>query len=117
MAAAAVVSALDAVTRGPVAAESLALPEVSRQSPMAPWKMLIRAIQAFYNDEDALCEKYLAAVEPASAAARLVPALRAMMGQKQTLTPTAEALVKQAGGGSMALRAALVDWTRPSTEK
>ena len=30
-----------------------------------------------------------------------------MMGRKQTLTPTAEALVKQAGGGSMALRAAL----------
>lgn len=107
VAAAAVVSALDAVTRGPVAAESLALPEVSRQSPLAPWKMLIRAIQAFYNDEDALCEKYLAAVEPASAAARLVPALRAMMGQKQTLTPTAEALVRQAGGASMALRAAL----------
>ena len=93
-------AALDAVTSGPVAAESLALPEISRQSPLAPWKMLIRAIQAFYGNEDALCEKYLAAVEPASAAARLVPAVRAMMGQKQTLTPTAEALVRQAGGGS-----------------
>ena len=108
VAAAAVASALEAVTSGPVAAEALALPEISRQSPLAPWKMLIRAIQAFYGNEDALCEKYLAAVEPASAAARLVPAVRAMMGQKQTLTPTAEALVRQAGGAAMALRAALV---------
>ena len=107
VAAGAVVAALEAVTSGPVAAESLALPEISRQSPLAPWKMLIRAIQAFYGTEDALCEKYLAAVEPASAAARLVPAVRAMMGRKQTLTPTAEALVKQAGGASMGLRAAL----------
>ncbi len=107
VAAAALAAALDAVARGPVAAESVALPEISRQSPLAPWKMLIRAIQAFYGNEDALCEKYLAAVEPSSAAARLVPAVRAMMGQKQTLTPTADALVRQAGGVSMALRAAL----------
>jgi hypothetical protein len=102
-----VVAALDAVTRGPVAAESLALPEISRQSPLAPWKMLIRAIHAFYGNEDALCEKYLAAVEPASAAARLVPAVRAMMGQKQTLTPAAEALVRKAGGQSLGLRSRL----------
>ncbi len=107
VAAGAVVAALEAVTSGPVAPESLALPEISRQSPLAPWKMLIRAIQAFYSHEDALCEKYLAAVEPASAAARLVPAVRAMIGQKQALTPAAEALVKQAGGGSMGLRATL----------
>ena len=78
----ALVAALDAVTRGPVAAESVALPEISRQSPLAPWKMLIRAIQAFYGNEDALCEKYLAAVEPAAAAERLVPAIRAMRGRR-----------------------------------
>ena len=108
MAAGAVVRALEAVTSGPVAAESLALPEISRHSPLAPWKMLLRAIQAFYGNEDELCEKYLAAVEPTAAAARLVPAVRAMIGQKQKLTPAAEALVKQAGGGFAALRATLV---------
>ncbi len=107
VAAGAVAAALEAVTSGPVAAEALALPEISRQSPLAPWKMLIRAIHAFYAHEDALCEKYLGAVEPAAAAARLVPAVRAMMGQKQTLTRAAEALVGQAGGGSLRLRSTL----------
>src|ERR1039457_6416169 len=58
VAAGAVVRALGAVTSGPVAAESLALPEISRQSPLAPWKMMLRAIHAFYAHEDALCEKY-----------------------------------------------------------
>ena len=107
VAAAAVVAALGAVTSGPVSAESLALPEISRQSPLAPWKMLIRAIHGFYNNEHALCEKYLSTVEPASAAARLAPAVRAMMGQRHALTPAAEALVGQAGGQSLRLRSAL----------
>jgi hypothetical protein len=105
--AAAVVSALQAVTSGPVSAERLALPEISRQSPLAPWKMVVRAIAAFYSNQDELCEKYLAAVEP-TAAARLVPPLRAMIGQRPKLTPAAEALVKQAGGGPPQLRATLV---------
>src|ERR1019366_653187 len=61
VAAGAVVGALEAVTSGPVAAELLALPEISRHSPLAPSKMMLRAIQAFYGNEDALCEKYLAA--------------------------------------------------------
>jgi hypothetical protein len=108
VAAGAVVRALEAVTSGPVAAERLALPEISRHSPLAPWKMLLRATNAFYGHQDALCEKYLAAIEPTAAAARLVPAVRAMMGQKQKLTPAAEALVKQAGGEFAALRATLV---------
>lgn len=108
VAAGAVVRALEAVTSGPVAAEWLALPEISRQSPLAPWKMVLRAAQAFYANQDALCEKCLAAVEPTAAAARLVPAVRAMIGQKQKLTPAAEALVKQAGAGFPALRRTLV---------
>jgi hypothetical protein len=109
VAAGAVVRALEAVTSGPVAAESLALPEISRVSPLGPWKMAIRAIAAFYSHEDELCERYLAAVEPKSAPARLVPALRAMIGQKQTLTPAADVLLRQAGGGLAALRATLTD--------
>src|SRR5438270_390412 len=72
---------------GPVTAEALALPEVSRNSPLAPWKMMIRAIAAFYANDDALCEKYLSAVEPTAAAFRLAPALRAMTGQRAKRTP------------------------------
>src|ERR1017187_6039237 len=108
VAAAAVVSALEAVTSGPVSAERLALPRISRQRPLAPGQMVLRAIQAVYGNQDELCEKYLTAVEPTAAAARLVPALRAMIGQRQKLTPAAEALIKQAGGGLAALRATLV---------
>ena len=107
VAAGAVVRTLGAVTSGPVAAESLVLPEISRHSPLAPWKMLLRAIQALYANEDALCEKYLAAVEPTAAPARVVPAVRALMGQKQKLTPAAQELVKKAGGGFTELRTTL----------
>jgi hypothetical protein len=108
VAARAAAGALEAVTNGPVAADSLALPEISRLSPLAPWKMMLRAIAAFYGNQDELCEKYLAAVEPKAAPGRLVPALRAMIGQKQTLTPAGDMLLQQAGGGYAALRATLV---------
>ena len=83
VAAGAVAQALEAATTGPVAAEKLALPEVSRQSPLAPWKMLLRAIASLYGNEVELCAKYLAAVEPGAAAARLVPPMRAMLGKSR----------------------------------
>ena len=106
-AAAALHQAFVAVTSGPVADAALALPEVSRQSPLAPWKMLVRAIAAFYRRDDALCEKCLSAVEPDSAAARLAPALGALMHRSQTLTPAVTALVNQAGGNLDQVRAVL----------
>jgi hypothetical protein len=107
VAAAALHHALDAVTRGPVAEEALALPEVSRSSPVSPWKMLIRAIAAYYRRDDEMCEKCLAAVDQDSAPARLVPPLRAMLKQKQNLTASAAALAEQASAGIGSLRAAL----------
>jgi hypothetical protein len=107
-AAAALYKALDAVTGGPVAEEALALPEVSRSSPLAPWKMAVRAIAAYYRGDDALCEKHLAAVEPDSAAARLVPALRALARPAtypaQILIPAAAALVTECRGNIDSLR-------------
>ncbi len=99
--------AFEAVTMGPVADEALALPEVSRSSPLAGWKMLVRAIAAYYRRDDGLCEKFLAAVDKDSAAARLTPALSAMIHKAQTLTPASAALVKQAGESLDSLRAAL----------
>ncbi len=108
VAAAALWNAFNAVTTGPVAEEALSLLEVSRHSPLAPWKMLVRAIAAYYRHEDALCEKLLAAVGADSAAARLVPALGSMIRQKHTLTPASIDLVKQAGGGVENLRVALI---------
>ncbi len=108
IAAAAVARALEAVTSGPAAPETLALPEISRQSPLAPWKMMVRAIAAFYGGDHALCEKCLASVELGAGPARLVPALRALLGDKQAaLTPAARELIKQVGGGDAALETAL----------
>ena len=82
--AAAIVQALDAVTSGPVADETLLLTEVSRRGPLAPWKMLVCAIARFYRNEDEACKNYLAAIDPDSAPARLIPALRAMLGDRSS---------------------------------
>jgi len=58
-AAAAVVRAFEAVTQGPVADQQIALPEVSRRSPLADWKTLVRAIAYFYRSDDGPCRKLL----------------------------------------------------------
>src|SRR5205807_419284 len=42
----ALAAALEAVTSGPVDDQALAFPEISRHSPFASWKMLLRAIAA-----------------------------------------------------------------------
>jgi hypothetical protein len=75
----AVVAACDAVTQGPVGDEAIALPQIPRRGPLAPWKWFIRAIAFFYRRDDDACRKCIEAVEPDSAVARLVPVLRALM--------------------------------------
>jgi len=83
-----------AVTEGPVGEDAAELPEVSRRSPLAPWKLLVRAIACFYRGEDEASRRYLAAIPPESAPARLVPAMLAMLGGKPAgLTAAAAALV------------------------
>ena len=71
-----------AATEGPVGEEAVELAEVSRRSPLAPWKLLVRAIACFYRGEDEACRRYLEAIKPESAPARLVPAMRAMLGDE-----------------------------------
>jgi hypothetical protein len=107
IAAAALWRAFEAVTSGPVAEEVLALPEVSRSSPLAPWKMLVRAIAAFYRRDDELCAKCLTAIEADSAAARLAPPLRKLIHQPQSLTPAALELVNRVDGNFDFLRTRL----------
>ncbi len=77
-AAAAVSQAFTAVTSGPVRESDVALPEVPRKSPLAPWKMIIRAIACFYRREDDLCERYLKSVDMDAPPGRLTSAVRAM---------------------------------------
>jgi tetratricopeptide (TPR) repeat protein len=101
-------AALAAATTGPVASADLALPEVSRRSPLASWKALIHAVAAFYRADDHACRRWLQALEADSAPARLVPAFDVLLGSNATasLRPAAKKLVAAIGGGE-AFRAAL----------
>uniref|UniRef100_Q01SX7 Uncharacterized protein n=1 Tax=Solibacter usitatus (strain Ellin6076) TaxID=234267 RepID=Q01SX7_SOLUE len=107
IAAAALWRAFEAVTSGPVPEEALALPEVARSSPLAPWKLLVRAIAAYYRKDDELCAKCLAAIEADSAAARLSPPLRKLIHLPQNLTPAALELVNRVDGNFDFLRTRL----------
>jgi hypothetical protein len=67
------------VTSGFAGDEEVALPAISRRSPLAPWKILIRALACFYRHDDEMCEKYLNAVDPESAPGRLVSLIRELI--------------------------------------
>lgn len=108
-AARAVSRAFDAVTRGPVDEAAVALPQVPRRGPLAPWKWLVRAIAAFHRRDDAACARCLEAIDGDSAPARLVPALEAMLGRGALsgATRRVHALVQGVGGDDAILRRAL----------
>ena len=97
-----------AVTAGPVDEAAVELPEVSHRSPLAPWKLLVRAIACFYRGEDEACRRYVEAIQQESAPARLVPAMQAMLGGKPAkLTAAAAALVSSTTSDPGVLRKAL----------
>lgn len=78
----AVAKAFAQVTSGPAQDMEIALPAISRRSPLAPWKMLTRAMVYFYRQDDDKCEKYLQTVDPESAPGRIVPLMREMIAGK-----------------------------------
>ena len=108
--AAALASALQAVTEGPVEDQVLALPQVSRRSPLAPWKAVVRAIACFYRREDEACKRWLRAIPNDSVPASLIPPLQAMLGIKAAseFRPSQQRLMAAAGGASAELHPALV---------
>jgi len=114
-AASALAVAFQAVTRGPVEDAVLALPEVSRRSPLAPWKALIRAIACYYRREDEECSRWLRTIPIDSVPARLLPAFTAMLkikpvaGADSKLTLAEEKLIAVAGDHGEALRAAIAE--------
>ena len=101
--------AFAAVTVGPVEESALVLPEVSHRGPLASWKILVRAIAYFYQQDDAACERCLGIIDPDSAPARLVPALRTMLrtSTDKRLAPAAESLVALVCGSKVSLGRAL----------
>jgi hypothetical protein len=101
--------AFEAVTSGPAGDSDLLLSDVPRRGPLAPWKMLVRAIAYFYQRDDSACERCLQTIDPGSAPARLVPAIRAMLSQEfgESLDPASARLARQVGGNMRMLRSAL----------
>jgi tetratricopeptide (TPR) repeat protein len=70
-----------AATTGPLPDGALAaLEEVSRHSPLAPWKLLIRALDAFYRGADASVRANLDGLPSDSGPGRLVPVLQRLIG-------------------------------------
>ncbi len=118
-AAAALDRAFKAVTSGPATEEQIALPEVSHRSPLAPWKLLIRAIACFHRGDDAQCRDYLATIKPESVPARLVPAMREMMGEKGSgaSKPAERVLISQTSVNLSELRSALESVDRAFAEE
>ena len=106
------------VTSGPVTDEQIALPEVSHRSPLAPWKLLIRAIASLHRGEDDACGELLSAIKLESVPGRLVPAMRAMLGAKPAgaLRPAEAALVSGVSASLAELRSALANVDREFTE-
>ncbi len=77
----AVSEVLTAVTTGPLPASALApLHAIPRHSPLAPWKLVIRALDAFYRHDDATVLANLSAIPADAGPGRLVPVLRQLVG-------------------------------------
>jgi hypothetical protein len=108
-AAAELVKAFAAVTVGPVEEAALVLPEVSHRGPLASWKILVRGIAYFYQQDDAACERCLKIIDPGSAPARLIPVLRTMLhaSSDERLGSAADSLVAQVCGNKVSLSRAL----------
>jgi hypothetical protein len=109
VAARAVADAFTAVTTGAVTEAALALPEVSRKSPLASWKWVIRAMACMYQGQDNECLTFLDAVDPDSAAAGLVPVIRSILAGawEANLSPTERHLVESVAGETASLRSVL----------
>ncbi len=80
-AARAVCDLFTAVTTGPLPEGAIGcLDEIPRHSPLAPWKLLIRALDAFYRRADGALLANLSAIPAHSGPGRLVPMLRRLVG-------------------------------------
>jgi hypothetical protein len=109
IAANALLTAFNAVTSGPVTDDQIALREISHKSPLAPWKMLIRAIAALYGNSDIDCSRAMDAIPPDSAARRLVPAMQIILGTAEPHGGAAGALAAKVGRDDTLFREALAD--------
>lgn len=106
-AAAAIWGAFSAVSAGPVTDAQIALAEVSRHSPLADWKLLIRGMAAFYRGEDGPCRRNLTAIAEDSVVRRIANVLLAAVDHSPPAPGRAGALQARVAGDDKALRRAL----------
>lgn len=96
------------VTSRLASAEEMApLGEIRRRSPLAPWKLLVRALDAFYRNEDSRAAANVAAIDSRSPAARAGEVLSELIAgrQKSGLSVVAERLVDRISGGRATIAA------------
>src|SRR5215510_14940568 len=98
----AVSDVLTAVTTGPLPAGAFAtLDDIPRHSLLAPWKLLIRTLDAFYRHADASVLANLSGIPADSGPARLVPVLRRLVGENglpAERSPIVTTLIEQVSG-------------------
>lgn len=105
-----VADVFEIVTARLASPEELArLNDVRRRSPLAPWKLLVRAIDAFHRNDDARVASNVAAIDARSPAARagaLLTGLTTGTGKKEH-SFAAERLFERISGGRVTIAAQL----------
>src|SRR5262249_547258 len=108
----AVCEVFTAVTTGPLPEGALAsLDMIPPHSPLAPWKLLIRALDAFYRYADAAVLANLAGIPVDSGPGRLVPVLRCLVGENELTEDRSFAvaiLLDKVSGGRALLQSRLL---------
>ncbi|MGH9421585.1 MAG: hypothetical protein ACRD3J_16530, partial [Thermoanaerobaculia bacterium] len=108
--AAVVADAFEIVTARLASAEEMAtLNDVRRRSPLAPWKLLVRAIDAFHRNDDARVASNVAAIDTRSPAARAGALLTELTtgSRKGQHSVAAERLFERISGGHATIAAQL----------
>ncbi|MBI4867248.1 MAG: hypothetical protein HY816_09885 [Candidatus Wallbacteria bacterium] len=101
-----VAAAFDAVSRGLARpAELAALSGIAEDSPLAPWKALVGAVDAFHRGDAAACRRALDRIDPRSEPARLRPAFEQLLtgSDPSGLPPGLRGLVTAIRGNSKEL--------------
>ncbi len=109
VAAADLARAFTAVTTGPVDDAAIDLARVSHRSPLAPWKILIRAIASLYRGQEQECRRFLAALDGDSVPARVIGVVRSILSESwdESLTSAGRHLAEKIVGSRLELRTAL----------
>lgn len=108
--ASAVAEVFEIVTSRLVSADEMArLNDIRRRSPLAPWKLLVRAIDAFHRGDDDRVAANVAAIEPRSPAARAAAILSELTGTRPPGQHSfaRERLIERITGGRAAIAAHL----------